>query len=164
MTLDKFGRSIKRSKLERGPPGLRGKDGEAGIGFLLTSDKNYDLQMKSIKNLQSPKEDDDAVNKKYVDDVYKNFMDLSHSYIESQIVNINSRIAGYIKEIYEHMETSLLKHRAECDKLITDLNTDVIKYVDIKVDNINTTLQGISGLEAIVFAKNENPQQQKENK
>lgn len=156
MTLDKFGRSTKGGKLKSGPPGPRGKDGEPGIGFLLTSDNNYDLQMRSIKNLQFPKEDEDGANKKYVDDSYNNCQGLCHSYIKTKLSDISIQIDGHIKEIYTHMENSTQKQRAECSRLLHDLNVELLKYVDIKVDNINTTLQGIKGLEAVVFSpKNE---------
>lgn len=52
---------------EPGPPGLQGPQGPPGLGFNLTNSRDYDMNNKNIKNLKVPFEDEDAVNKKYVD-------------------------------------------------------------------------------------------------
>ena len=45
-----------------GQPGLPGQKGDPGIGFKLTTDGNFDLDNKQIKNLSGGTDKSDAVN------------------------------------------------------------------------------------------------------
>lgn len=63
MSVDKFGR------ISTGSRGVvRNVRGERGIGFNLTKEGDYDMQMKNLKNLNLPMGIHDAATKKYVDD------------------------------------------------------------------------------------------------
>lgn len=73
MVVDKFGKiSRKEEKITRGRP---------GIGFILTSDGNFDLQNKLIKNLNDPVDKNDAVTKQFLknelNELLKKLEDLS---------------------------------------------------------------------------------------
>lgn len=67
MSVDKFGRISSSSSSLRS---LMSKSvrGERGVGFNLTVDGNYDMQMKNLKNINNPVDVHDAATKKYVDD------------------------------------------------------------------------------------------------
>lgn len=56
MSVDVFGRKLERGGSVPGPP---------GIGFILTSDGQYDVANKRICNLDNPKDQFDAVNLGY---------------------------------------------------------------------------------------------------
>lgn len=63
---------------EQGPPGGRGPSGERGLrgeGFNLTKSGNYDLNLKCLKRVGDPQENNDSTTKQYVDNeilkVYK---------------------------------------------------------------------------------------------
>ena len=58
-TVDKFGRQKNNGKgrVVRGPP---------GVGFMLTSDGQYDMQGKSLENVALPNKDNDAATQEYV--------------------------------------------------------------------------------------------------
>ena len=49
-------------------PFVKGLQGAPGVGFNLTSDGNYDMVGKKLKNVGNPVSNADAANKKYVDD------------------------------------------------------------------------------------------------
>lgn len=57
-TIDKFGRQngVKK-RFARGPP---------GIGFKLTDDGQYDMEMKKLRNVGEPQKPNDAANQEYV--------------------------------------------------------------------------------------------------
>ena len=49
-------------------PFVKGIQGAPGVGFNLTSDGNYDMVNKKLKNVGNPVSNTDAATKKYVDD------------------------------------------------------------------------------------------------
>lgn len=49
--------------------GLKGDKGDNGVGFVLTSDGNYNIENKKLVNLQAPTNDNDAVSKIYLDSI-----------------------------------------------------------------------------------------------
>ena len=49
-------------------PFARGIQGAPGVGFHLTSDGNYDMVGKKVRNVGTPTTNTDAATKKYVDD------------------------------------------------------------------------------------------------
>lgn len=59
-TIDKFGRRTKQISTLT----LRGRP---GIGFLLTSDGNYDIRHKTLKNVSDPVDGQDSATRGYVD-------------------------------------------------------------------------------------------------
>ena len=51
----------------RGPPGAKGAKGQAGVGYKLTSDGNYDIDGKLLTNVSQPVDGRDAATKTYVE-------------------------------------------------------------------------------------------------
>ena len=49
-------------------PFARGMQGAPGVGFSLTSDGNYDMLSKKLRNVGAPSSNTDAATKKYVDE------------------------------------------------------------------------------------------------
>ena len=49
-------------------PFVKGLQGAPGVGFNLTTDGNYDMVNKKLKNVGNPTSNTDAATKKYVDD------------------------------------------------------------------------------------------------
>ena len=49
-------------------PFAKGIQGAPGVGFSLTTDGNYDMNKKRLKNVGAPSNNTDAATKKYVDD------------------------------------------------------------------------------------------------
>ena len=51
----------------RGPPGAKGAKEQAGVGYKLTSDGNYDIDGKLLTNVSQPVDGRDAATKTYVE-------------------------------------------------------------------------------------------------
>ena len=49
--------------------GIKGEKGDPGIGFLLDSNNNYNIQNIKLTNVKEPTDDKDAVNKKFLDKI-----------------------------------------------------------------------------------------------
>ena len=49
-------------------PFAKGIQGASGVGFSLTADGNYDINLKKLTNVGEPSDNTDAATKKYVDD------------------------------------------------------------------------------------------------
>ena len=52
---------------QRGLQGPQGPKGDPGIGYKLTSDSNYDIENKKLKNIQNGDADQDAMTKKQIE-------------------------------------------------------------------------------------------------
>ena len=95
MSVDAFGRTLKDSKVVRGPP---------GVGYKLTSEGDYDLDYKKLCNVADPSESGDAINLKFL---IKSLGEISKtvSEIKDQIDNLNKDLKIHRSEIDENVIT-----------------------------------------------------------
>ena len=56
------------NELSYSHPFARGIQGAPGVGFSLTSDGNYDMVGKKLRNVGAPASNTDAATKKYIDE------------------------------------------------------------------------------------------------
>ena len=110
MSVDAFGRTLKDSKVVRGPP---------GVGYKLTSEGDYDLDYKKLCNVADPSESGDAINLKFL---IKSLGEISKtvSEIKDQIDNLNKDLKIHRSEI-DNLNKDLKIHRSEIDNLNKDL-------------------------------------------
>ena len=106
MSVDAFGRTLKRSKGERGPP---------GVGYKLTSDGHYDIENRKLCNLADPSQSGDAVNLKIL-----------KTLIESEIKDV-FQITSSLREEIDNLTFEIKKHRLEIDENIRKLNFTIIE-------------------------------------
>ena len=91
----------------QGPPGPKG---DPGIGYKLTSDGNYDIENKKLKNIQNGDADQDAMTKKqiesYVDNKTQYLIDINPGEVKSNKAVIYSNTGSihsnslYLKDQY----------------------------------------------------------------
>lgn len=109
MSVDKFGRSIHvgRSRVMRGPP---------GIGFKLTTSRDYDIENKRLKNVYYPIEEFDACTKKYADELLNKTLVLNSKYnvyqaFGARISNVAEPIAADDVCSKKYLDNSLELYR-----------------------------------------------------
>ena len=106
MSVDAFGRTLKRSKEERGPP---------GVGYKLTSDGHYDIENRKLCNLADPSQSGDTVNLK--------ILKLLN---ESEIKDV-FQITSSLREEIDNLTIDIKKHRLEIDENIEKLYFTIIE-------------------------------------
>ena len=74
----------------------KGIQGAPGVGFNLTSDGNYDMVNKKLKNVGAPSDNTDAATKKCVDDNSSGSPSTSQLTVDSNINMNNYRITNLI--------------------------------------------------------------------
>ena len=110
MSVDAFGRTLKDSKVVRGP---------SGVGYKLTSEGDYDLDYKKLCNVADPSESGDAINLKFL---IKSLGEISKtvSEIKDQIDNLNKDLKIHRSEI-DNLNKDLKIHRSEIDENVITL-------------------------------------------
>jgi len=99
----KFGVKKGRS-VSTGPPGKR------GIGFKLTKDNDFDIQMKRLTNVSQPIVNSDAVTKEYVDIVINEKIFTPEEIIkqhELKIIENDEKIQG-LRNDFKSLEEFIL--------------------------------------------------------
>lgn len=97
--VDKFGRSnVKMSTSQDLARGIF--KGSPGIGFKLTHDGNYDMQLKQIVNVGAPIYLNDAATKIYVDN------EINH--LAQELIRLQKSNDKLVDALYEHMQQSQL--------------------------------------------------------
>lgn len=179
MSVDKFGRFSKKGKFgptgDRGPrglPGERGPPGEQGvqgIGFKLTSNGDYNLNYKNIKNVKSPQDKEDAVNKIYVDDLADKTVHFSNSYADAKIQLVNNNLTEQIqkisiaqkkevKELYSIINTTSEKNKVfnqlYTNESIVDIQEKLMRYIDLNLEEMKNALRELINVESLTIKKN----------
>ena len=103
MSVDVFGRNLKRAGGSRGPP---------GVGFKITSSGQYDIDKKRLCNIAEPKHSDDAVN-----------LDTLQRIVKMEITSSHEVIAKLRKDLDN------LDHIIEADRDEIDAKLFGIQYV-----------------------------------
>ncbi|GFX55748.1 uncharacterized protein TNCV_3428191 [Trichonephila clavipes] len=110
-------------EVERGPPGM------PGIGFKLTNDGNYDMEVKVLRNVLDPEELTDCATKNYFDKELKeraltlknDFFDAKHKIIRNQghpEEAFDSATKIYVDETVEELKKiSLINHDAKGENI-----------------------------------------------
>lgn len=93
---------------------------------------DYDMQLKKIKYLAGPIEDEDAANKNYVDIISR--------YLKSEILKTNSDLNAKLDATKEELG-NYIKKSIE----------DIMKYIDMNISNINLTLEKLIDVESITI-------------
>ena len=88
-------------------PFAKGIPGAPGVGFSLTANGDYDINKKRLTNVGAPTDNEDAANKKYVDDKSKD----PHS---STQLNVDSNI-----DMKDQFRILNLKHPVDADEPAT---------------------------------------------
>lgn len=143
-------------------PFSRGIQGAPGVGFLLTSDGNYDMAKKKLTNVADGTDQSDAVTKKQLDakgsDVTKN-IDLKNQFnVENgknrtyqQLTADDDSLVSFkevkdnFNEIHETMTTNfnMGANRIDNVKTPTVITGAAIKgYVDTKIEESKTSING----------------------
>lgn len=150
MSVDKFGRisSYSRSMVSRvrgergpqgvpgerglegepGPPGLQGPQGPPGLGFNLTNSGDYDMNNKNIKCLNEPFDDEDAVNKKYVDVLKRDISNLHEKLVKFKIdviVAFDKILSALGPQAISMSEADFKKFKAKIIQEIEHLNREL---------------------------------------
>lgn len=112
MSVDVFGRNLERSGGSRGPP---------GVGFKVTSDGQYDIEEKRLRNVASPQTSHDAVNLSTLIEIVK----LEREKIMEELVNWQRYV---LEEIRKSRETD----SENLKKLSEKLNHQDKEIEDIK--------------------------------
>ena len=93
-------------------PFARGIQGAPGVGFSLTSSRDYDMRNKKLRNVGTPSANNDAATKKYVDDN-------SSGTLTTSRLTVNSNID--MKDTYRILN---LKSPSDADEAATKSYTD----------------------------------------
>lgn len=139
MSVDKFGRYSKRvdGVSKRGPPGQ---------GFLLTSDGNFDLTNKRLKNLNKPEDKYDAVNKIYIEEHVErkisNFYLNNISKINSEMKQLKENVNSMSSRI-SSVNNNLFKKIDDLERKFKDENQKHLKNNKEIENNRNLMLQSI---------------------
>lgn len=155
MSVDKFGRISTSSS--RGV--VRNVRGERGVGFNLTVDGDYDMQMKNLKNLKIPMGVNDAATKKYVDDevaeIRKELIPIKEDgkskfleqrkYVDEKLVKILEELTSQ-KEYIESVGDLIDEMKHEClsqREYVESLDAARKQYVDEKLLKLYKELSDI---------------------
>jgi len=103
-TIDKFGRGVESGSrsLLRGPP---------GVGFKHTRNGHFDIEGKLLTNVGEPKNDSDAVTKKYV---------------VGEVHRLRTQIAAIInKDIIDHFKKDMKNLEAKSNMLESKIKKEI---------------------------------------
>lgn len=116
MSVDVFGRNLKKSEGGRGPP---------GIGFKITTDGNYDMENRRISNLASPIQSNEAVN-----------LSTLHQEID-KVLEITARLKSDQNDLDDKVEN----YRDDIDIKLRQLDDEIrtIKDIVLIYHDIQTT-------------------------
>ena len=117
----------------------KGIQGSPGVGFNLTSDGNYDMINKKLRNVGAPSDNTDAATKKYVDDNSSSILLSSKLTVDSNI-DMNSKM---IKNLYPPQDNNDLTTKFYVDFKFLHINgsNSMIGNIDMnskKIVNVNT--------------------------
>lgn len=128
-TIDKFGRSSRRGSK---PVIIRGLP---GVGFKLTSDKQYDIEGRRLKNIGEATDDLDAVTRKYVegrlDAVVENVVKGMHQVGDSLFTRVRTTINTNNKSLKD-------ENNALIEKVSQNLMDEMRAYVDTRIGELKT--------------------------
>ena len=132
---------------------LRGPPGPAGSGGLKkTSDGDYDIENKKLRNVASPQSDKDSSTKKYVDDEVSKTLKKDGSDKMNGPLNMDNRRIENVGN-GRHNTSDALTH-LQLEAFYFDLNTDsgmieVQNPIDMKNEKITNLAEGTSNSDAI---------------
>ena len=117
----------------------KGIQGSPGVGFNLTSDGNYDMINKKLRNVGAPSDNTDAATKKYVDDNSSSILLSSKLTVDSNI-DMNSKM---IKNLYPPQDNNDSTTKFYVDSKFLHINgsNSMIGNIDMnskKIVNVNT--------------------------
>lgn len=104
MTVDKFGHYYNHKYNSE----ILKKNVSKTLGIILDKDKNLDIQDKRIKNLATPSEGTDAVNKDYLHSQINHVQEILKRGISKEVVNNRKDIIELkqkINDIYDVMKS-----------------------------------------------------------
>ena len=101
-----------------GPQGPPDPTGPGGLGFKKTSDGNYDAEDKKLANLQKCVDEEDAANKKYVDDQFTLVM-MTRNVFSKGISMQDGRIEG-LPDPASELDAARKKYVDDRDKVMKD--------------------------------------------
>lgn len=104
MSVDVFGRNLKKNEGSRGPP---------GFGFKITSDGQYDLDNKRLCNVAAPHLLNEAVN-----------LDTLHRILRTEIQRVTDASARFTSDL-NNLDFVVEAHRDEIDAKIMDIQADL---------------------------------------
>lgn len=110
MSVDVFGRNLKRGESSRGPP---------GIGFKITVDGQYDLENKRLCNLAAPNNLNEAVNLGTLQRTLQVEIE--------RVMDITNRLRNDQNNLDDIMEA----HRDEIDIKLQSLESEIKSIKDI---------------------------------
>lgn len=130
MSLDKFGRSSRGggSEIISSLSSL-----EHRRGFIFTTDGNIDVEKLKLCNVQSPTEEGDGVNKKYVDD--------NINAVKSDITNTSTHLDTYKKNMddtkrsIKKLETKVLH--------MEKLHSEVTSSIQSNISSLSNAVKSI---------------------
>ena len=117
MSVDVFGRNLKRKEGHRGPP---------GIGYKLTKDGQYDVENKRLCNLATAEQSNDAVN-----------LDTLQNLVASEVRLIYRATAG-LKDNLDTSELERQKLKDECDEKIEKIEVNIQELHELIIFLINS--------------------------
>lgn len=131
MSVDVFGHQLGRSEGKRGPP---------GIGYKLTNDGHYDMQMKKLKNVGAPNQPNDVVNVQYVHNMKENLIDsLTNKYLaelKQHTASLDARMTALETTVVKALQKMEKKHNNPDEYLSVILDRDAKAIVA----NVNKAL------------------------
>ena len=119
MSVDVFGRNLKRNEGSRGPP---------GIGFNITADGQYDMENKRLCNLASPIQSNEAVNLGTLQDMFATEIDKVFKVFASAVMTDKNNVEEFIKF-----------HRDEINKKLLILEKEIRIIKDIALATSNSS-------------------------
>lgn len=132
MSVDKFGRYSRKSKSARGPP---------GIGFVVTTEGDFSMQHKRLKNLSSPKDPNDATTKTYVDNLHEiNAREIrettkKHDNLRTRdlraLMDVNSKADGILSALPGMLASKISGRLADPLNRISLLENNLEKYTTL---------------------------------
>jgi hypothetical protein len=133
MSVDKFGRYLKSGGGGGGGGDGTGERGPKGIGFELTSDGNYDIQMKKLCNVKDASENGDGAN---LSTVKKWFSSCLNNSVDDVYDAGNKRITSVGDVVKETDAVNLKYVKTNC--MLKDSKTLQISAGNMRITNLKT--------------------------
>ena len=125
--IDKFGRrrgDANKALVLRGP---------SGVGFNLTTDNQFDIQNKRLKNVGEPVDNQDGVTRYYVDNRFTQFFADIRKAMDNITDLIVASMKKYVNEKIEKFKEENIDKKMEEIKSAMSLNTRQINNLIEKV-------------------------------